>query len=101
MAPLCDFVCSLQLDPDSPGSHDEDYIYPIGFQTSRKHASATNPSSKCQYQSEITVGPNGKPQFKVTCADMSEHPYEDSTPNVSSLTAKRVFPLRAMRALWQ
>lgn len=71
-----------QLDPAAPGSHDEDYVYPIGFRTCRKHASAANPGSKCLYHSEIVAGPQGVPQFKVTCADMSEHSYEDSTPNV-------------------
>jgi len=76
------FVRVRQLDPAALGSHDEDYVYPVGFRTSRKHASATNPSSKCLYHSEITTGPQGTPVFKVTCADMSEHPYEDSTPNV-------------------
>jgi len=76
------FVRVRQLDPAALGSHDEDYVYPVGFHTSRKHASATNPSSKCLYHSEITTGPQGTPVFKVTCADMSEHPYEDSTPNV-------------------
>jgi hypothetical protein len=76
----------LQLDPNAPGSHDDEYVYPIGFRTSRKHASATNPGSKCLYHSEIVAGPNGKPQFKVTCQDMSEHPYEDSTPNVCSIS---------------
>ena len=70
------------MDPSAPGSHDEDYVYPIGFHTSRKHASCTNPGSKCLYHSEIVAGPSGKPHFKVTCADMSEHPYEDATPNV-------------------
>jgi hypothetical protein len=74
--------CFRQLDPAAPGSHDEEYVYPIGFRTSRKHASAANPGSKCLYHSEIVAGPQGTPQFKVTCADMSEHSYEDSTPNV-------------------
>jgi hypothetical protein len=76
----------LQLDPNAPGSHDDEYVYPIGFRTSRKHASATNPGSKCLYHSEIVAGPNGQPQFKVTCQDMSENPYEDSTPNVCSIS---------------
>lgn len=80
---LC--VCLRQLDPAAPGSHDEDYVYPIGFRTSRKHASAANPGAKCLYHSEIVEGPQGTPQFKVTCADMSEHSYEDSTPNVRGI----------------
>lgn len=84
-----------QLDPAAPGSHDEDYVYPIGFRTCRKHASAANPGSKCLYHSEIVAGPQGAPQFKVTCADMSEHSFEDSTPNV------RVIRCKARKGCWR
>lgn len=58
---------------DRPGFHSEDYIFPVGFCSTRIYASTKNPEQKCLYTCKITDGGNG-PLFEIGAEDDPEHP---------------------------
>ena len=63
----------------------QQYIWPIGFKSSRLHHSTADPFKKCEFISEI-VEPavqnnEKKPIFKVTCTDDPDNPVEAETPS--------------------
>lgn len=49
---------------DRPGFHSEEYIYPVGFCSTRIYASTKNAEQKCLYTCKITDGGVGP---KVRC----------------------------------
>ncbi|XP_077985586.1 transforming growth factor beta regulator 1-like isoform X2 [Glandiceps talaboti] len=55
------------------GFHDEDYIFPVGFCSTRVFASFNNPSQKCLYTCKILD--NGiRPKFEIDPEDGPDHP---------------------------
>jgi hypothetical protein len=53
---------------DRPSFHNDRYIYPIGFSTTREFSSMYTPDKMVRYKSEIIDGGDG-PRFQVTPAD--------------------------------
>jgi len=67
---------------DRPKFHAKNYIWPVGFRSSREYCSMTNFESRCKYFSEIIDG-GTEPRFVVTCYEDTENPIsiEASTPS--------------------
>nr|XP_006823307.1 PREDICTED: transforming growth factor beta regulator 1-like [Saccoglossus kowalevskii] len=53
--------------------HNEDYIYPIGFCSTRIYCSMNNPQQKCLYTCKILDG-GISPRFEIDPEDNMEHP---------------------------
>ncbi|KAJ3363737.1 hypothetical protein GGF31_000894 [Allomyces arbusculus] len=63
------------------GYHQERYIYPIGFTTSRQFASVLHDDQTTTYTCTILMGATGKgPIFQVTAADNPAHPVQGTSP---------------------
>eukprot|EP00960_Hanusia_phi_P035592 751810-Hanusia_phi.AAC.1 len=71
----------FKVDADLKGSHDKDYIFPVGFRSSRKHASIIDPSKKSVYTSEVIKGDDGHVRFRVICEDDKTQVFEDTSAN--------------------
>jgi hypothetical protein len=71
------------VEPQKSGYHDQEFIYPVGFRSSRKYLSVVNPSAKCLYYSEVVEGTDGEPVFRVTCEQDQSEPIEDKSADVS------------------
>lgn len=84
-----------QVEPHKSGYHDEEFIYPVGFRSSRKYLSVVNPAAKCLYYSEVVEGPDGEPIFRVTCEQDKSEPIEDKSADVCPhRTSRNCSPLR-------
>ncbi|KAJ1476751.1 F/Y rich C-terminus-domain-containing protein [Baffinella frigidus] len=90
-----------KVEPHKSGYHDEEFIYPVGFRSSRKYLSVVNPAAKCLYYSEVVEGPDGEPIFRVTCEQDKSEPIEDKSADaVWSVVLERITSLtrRSSRA---
>lgn len=63
---------------NKPAFHNDRYIFPAGFKSSRQYFSTVNPDQKVLYYSEIIDGGDA-PEFKVTAEDDMEHPILSNT----------------------
>jgi len=72
----------VQVEPQKAGYHDQDFIYPVGYKSSRKYLSVVDPATKCTYYSEVVGGPKDEPVFRVTCEHDSTEPIEEKTADV-------------------
>ncbi|XP_070551402.1 uncharacterized protein [Ptychodera flava] len=61
-----------------PNFHDEDYIYPIGFCSTRVYASFKNPNQKCLYTCKVLDG-GTRPKFEIDPEDCPDRPIKCST----------------------
>jgi chromodomain-helicase-DNA-binding protein 7 len=66
---------------DRPGFHNERFIYPAGFKSSRLHTSTLDPLCKVRYTSEILDTGREMPLFRVTMDDHPEISFEGNSPN--------------------
>lgn len=58
---------------DRPGFHSEEFIFPVGFCSTRIYASMKNPKLKCLYTCKISDGGMG-PKFEIAAEDESDQP---------------------------
>jgi chromodomain-helicase-DNA-binding protein 7 len=80
---------------DRPGFHNDRYIYPAGFKSSRLHWSTINPSQKVRYTCEILDTGGETPLFRVTMDDHPEISFEGNSPSYPwKLIAKMVVDVR-------
>jgi chromodomain-helicase-DNA-binding protein 7 len=76
---------------DRPGFHNERYIFPAGFKSSRLCFSTIDPTEKVRYTSEILDTGGEQPLFRVTMDDHPEISFEGNTPSFPwNLIAKRL-----------
>jgi chromodomain-helicase-DNA-binding protein 7 len=66
---------------DRPGFHNERYIYPDGFKSSRLYWSTIDPSEQVRYTSEILDTGGETPLFRVTMDGHPEVSFEGNTPS--------------------
>jgi hypothetical protein len=78
----CILALLVQVEPQKAGYHDQDFIYPVGYKSSRKYLSVVDPATKCTYYSEVVGGPKDEPVFRVTCEHDSTEPIEEKTADV-------------------
>jgi len=57
----------------NPAFHNDRYIWPVGFRSSRSYSSVIDPYAKCLYHCEIRDD-QGEPVFVVTPQDDPDHP---------------------------
>ena len=66
---------------DREGFHNKNYIWPAGFQTSRKFKSFVHPHKKTTYFSEIVDNGSAHPYFRVTADDARDQPFTGHSPS--------------------
>jgi hypothetical protein len=66
---------------DREGFHNKNYIWPAGFQTTRKFKSFVTANSKCVYRSEILDLGGPHPSFQVTADDAQDRPFTGHSPS--------------------
>ncbi|GAB1599004.1 transforming growth factor beta regulator 1-like [Argonauta hians] len=60
-----------EIVPDRPNFHSEEYIFPIGFCSTRLYVSTRHPDQKCLYTCSISDGGNG-PLFEISADDQKQ-----------------------------
>eukprot|EP00871_Galdieria_phlegrea_P004480 jgi/Galph1/5032/GphlegSOOS_G57.1 len=67
------------VDPYREGFHSERAIYPIGFRSRRHFTSMVDVDRQCDYICEIVDSGENRPLFRVTCEDLPEYVFEETS----------------------
>ncbi|KAK4526530.1 hypothetical protein GAYE_SCF25G4446 [Galdieria yellowstonensis] len=67
------------IDPYRKGFHNERVIYPIGFRSRRHFTSMMNVDRQCDYICEIVDCGYDYPIFRVTCEDLPDQVFEETS----------------------
>ncbi|KAK8837523.1 choline dehydrogenase 6 [Tritrichomonas musculus] len=65
---------------DRPNYHNENYIYPVGYQVDKEYYSIADPSKQTIYRSTVLDG-GESPIFKVECLDSTRKVFEGNNPS--------------------
>ncbi|GJD12175.1 Chromodomain-helicase-DNA-binding protein 6 [Galdieria sulphuraria] len=67
------------IEPYRKGFHNERAIYPIGFRSRRHFTSMADVEKQCDYICEIVDSGEDYPLFRVTCEDLPDHIFEETS----------------------
>uniref|UniRef100_T1IZN3 Transforming growth factor beta regulator 1 n=1 Tax=Strigamia maritima TaxID=126957 RepID=T1IZN3_STRMM len=69
-----------EIVSDRPDFHNEHFIFPVGFCSTRVYANQTNPDQKCLYTCKISDG-GDEPKFEIAPEDDNEQPIIGTSAN--------------------